>query len=383
MSRGSSGVLASLCLFVPLLAAGCGRLDDGVKVKRFNTALTVLADGSLAVAETFDVDFLTDGISQFHRRERVWRHDGVSAVSGAMDGQDFPVGQGAGRLTVGRGPDLDATWNFEAAAVRQHTFILKYRAAGVVEVSGIRGLVSWRFRNVYSDIPDTTFTMTIPPGAILLDDPWVEEADWQVKRLPIGLEAHGSIRRGETATPGATFTIDTMTAGEPSWQYYQGRSRDLIPAFISGGLFLLVIGAGVVAMVRLKYPESRVRPTGGEAPEMDPELERAIVTEKYNGEVLPRLIAAGLVDSERRQVARDLRRAAIATLLLGAASWVFTSMALGHLGPWPLAIPIGILVSGVMFAVAGRRFSILSQKGIDAQERMLYSARVRNGRTSA
>jgi hypothetical protein len=100
--------------------------------------------------------------------------------------------------------------------------------------------------------------MTIPPGAILLDDPWVEEADWQVKRLPMGLEAHGAIRNGETATPGATFTIDTMTAGEPSWQYYQGRSRDLIPAFISGGLFLLVIGAGVVAMVRMKYPELRV-----------------------------------------------------------------------------------------------------------------------------
>jgi hypothetical protein len=116
MSRGSGGVLASLCLFVPLLAAGCARLDSGVQVKRFTTALTVLADGSLAVDETFDVNFLADGISQFHRRERVWRHDGVSAVSGAMDGQDFPVGQGAGRLTVGRGPDLDATWNFEAGA---------------------------------------------------------------------------------------------------------------------------------------------------------------------------------------------------------------------------------------------------------------------------
>jgi len=70
-------------------------------------------------------------------------------------------------------------------------------------------------------------------------------------------------------------------------------------------------------------------------------------------------------------------------VLFGAASWVFTSMTLAHLGPWPLAIPIGILVSGVMFEVAGRRFSILSQKGMEAQERMLYSARVRNGRTSA
>jgi hypothetical protein len=380
MSRGSTLALLTLCL---LLAAGCTGPDRGVRVNRLNAVLTVLAEGSLGVEETFDVEFLTDGISRFHRRELAWRHDGVSAVSGTMDGREFPAGTGTGQLTIGPGPDLDATWNFDAGATRKRTFTLKYRAAGAVEVSGIRGLVSWRVRNDYADIPDATFTMTIPPGAILLEDPWVDEADWQVKRLPNGLEAHGALRGGETATPGATFTIDTMTAGEPSWQYYQRRSRDLIPAFISGGLFLLVIGAGVVGMVRMKYSQSPVRPTGGEAPDLAPDLERAIASGKYNGEVLPRLIAAGLLDSERMQVARDLRRAAIATFLFGAASWVFTSMTLAHLGPWPLAIPIGILVSGVIFEVAGRRFSILSQKGMDAQERMLYSARVRNGRTSA
>jgi hypothetical protein len=383
MSRGSTRALLTLGLAATLLAAGCTSLDRDVRVNRFNAILTVLADGSLAVEETFDVEFMTPGIGQFHRREGAWRHDGVSDVSGRMDGRPFGVGMGLGLLTLGRGPNLDATWTFDAKSVRKHTFTLNYRAAGVVEVSGIRGLVAWRFRNHYADIPDATFTMTIPPGAILLEEPWVDEAGWAVKRLSDGLEAHGAIKRGETATPGATFTIDTMTAAEPSWQYYQRRSRDLIPAFISAGLFLLVIGAGVVAMVRMKYAQPRFRTTGGEAQDIAPDLERAIVTAKYDGGVLPRLIAAGLVDSERMNVARDLRRAAIATLVFGAASWVFTSMALANFGPWPLAIPIGILVSGLMFAVAGRRFSILSQKGLEAQERMLYSARVRGGRTSA
>jgi len=352
MSRGSTRALLTLCLLVALLAAACTSLDHDVRVNRFTAILTVLADGSLGVEETFDVEFLTPGISQFHRRERAWHHDGVSGVSGLMDGRAFPPGMGLGKLTVGRGPDLDATWSFDAGSSRQHTFTLKYRAAGAVEVSGIRGLVSWRFRNRYADIPDATFTMTIPAGAILLDDPWVEEADWQVRRLPDGLEAHGVLTSGDTATPGATFTIDTMTAGEPSWQYYERRSRDLIPAFISAGLFLLVIGAGVVGMVRMKYGPWIIRPDG-RALDLDPEFQRAILAEKYDGEVLPRLVAAGLVDSERMQVARDLRRAAIATLLLGAASWVFTAMAFDHLGMWPLAIPVGILVSGLMLRSPG------------------------------
>src|SRR5688572_20603390 len=113
MSRGSTGVLLRLCLLVPLFAAGCARLDEGVRVNRFNSILTVQSDGSLVVEERFDVEFLADRVSQFHRRERAWRHDGVSEASGTMDGRDFPVGTGAGRLTVGRGPDLDVTWNFE------------------------------------------------------------------------------------------------------------------------------------------------------------------------------------------------------------------------------------------------------------------------------
>jgi hypothetical protein len=383
MSRGSTAAFLGLCLLAQGPATGCARLDRGVQVSRFGAILTVLADGSLAVEETLDVEFLTAGLSQFHRGEPAWHHDGVSAISAAMDGFEFPAGTGPGRLTVGRGPHLDATWNFDSAPASKHTFTLKYRAAGAVHVSGIRGIVSWRFSNAYTHIPDTNFTLTIPAGAVLLDDPWVEEAGWRVKRLSNGLEAHGSIKHGETATPGATFTIDTMTAGEPSWQYYQRRSLDLIPAFISGGLFLLVIGAGVVAMVRMKYPPWRIRPSEGEVLNLDPDFERAILRQKYDDRVLARLVAADLVDSERAQVARDLRRAAVATLVFGTAAWLFTSLTLSHFGPWPLAMPVGILASGVMFAVEGRRFSILSQRGMEARERMLYSARVRGGRTSA
>ena len=136
-------------------------------------------------------------------------------------------------------------------------------------------------------------------------------------------------------------------------------------------------------MVRIKYRPWPVGPADGDAHALAPDLERALMAQKYDANVLPRLASEGLIDSERMQVARDLRRAAIATIVFGAASWIFTSMTFAHLGPWPLALPIGIVGSGLMFAVTSRRFSILSQAGVDARQRMLYSARIRGGPTSA
>ena len=55
----------------------------------------------------------------------------------------------------------------------------------------------------------------------------------------------------------ADVGIDTSSIAEPDWQRYQDWARDLIPALISGGLFILVIGAGVLWIVRFQYPRRR------------------------------------------------------------------------------------------------------------------------------
>ena len=445
MSRGRAfrlGVVHAAAAAAAALTA-CAPARADLSVERLDVALRVLVDGSLEVEERLRVRFGALPSSEFTRAIRTTRHDGIFAVSGSMDGVAFPRGVEAGRLQVHEGETLDARWTFPPVASATHAFVLNYRAANVVEVSGIRGTVDWEVLAPRQyDVDLAEITLILPRGTVLLDDPWVQEAGWIVTRRPDGLSAsrHG-ISRTESATAGAVFTIDTMAAGEPAWQYHARRARDLMPAFVSSGLFLLVIGAGVIGMMRLKFPPWRVRGDGDVAPAVTPAMaialergrcrgdvaevlaairgldsrtgqtsaaeltahERVIADERWyektsgsRGVALPRtarrrfrrallddLIAAGLIDRERATAARDLGRAGIVTMLFGAAAWVFTAVTLDHFGRWPFAVPAGILASGMLFVISAQRFPILSQNGERARARVLYSARVRDGRTPA
>src|SRR6185436_11605303 len=106
-------------------------------------------------------------------------------------GKPFPRGGGVNELNVGSGAALDAVWRFAPVAAGSHLFTLQYRAAGAVEVSGIRGLLSWRAFAAGQgwSIKEAHLTVALPQGAVLLDDPWVDEAGWDVVRRTDGLEA--------------------------------------------------------------------------------------------------------------------------------------------------------------------------------------------------
>lgn len=385
MSFRPSAVVFAVVVVVAVSIAGCREAADGLVAERLDATMTILPDGSLEVEEQWLMRAHAGAALRFRRHTPLTRHDGVIAVEGAMDGKPSPKGTAPGEITVAEGPALDAEWAFTSPEGSRHLFVLRYRLTGAVAISGIRGQVSTPLLAPSGfEIESATIALKVPPGSVLLEDPWVEEAGWDVERRADGLVAtRRSIGRDEFTTPGAAFTIDTMAAEEPRWQYHARRARDLIPAFISAALFLLVIAAGAVGMIRLKYPPGRSRRAESDGQPLPGDVAQALVRGRLRRDVLPSLIAAGLVDVERMNVARDLRRTAIVTVLFGVAAWIFVSATLAHLGPWPLAIPAGILVSGLMFGVAGRRFSILSQAGVEARERMLYSARVRGGRTSA
>ena len=375
--------LAIGALAAPLAVMSCAA-GPPAGIERFDAAITVLIDGSVDVQEQLHVQ-LTGSADSFRRYTPVLRHDGVFDVHGSMDGKPFPRGEGVNELKVAGGPALDAVWQFTPVAAGSHLFTLQYRAAGAVEVSGIRGLLSWRAFQAGQNwsIKEAHLTVTLPHGAVLLDDPWVDEAGWDVVRRVDGLEAsRRDVGNRESATPGVSFTIDTMAAGEPSWQYFEGRTGDLMPAFVATGLCVLVIAAGVIALIRFRLPALRERPDAV-TPSVPAKLSEALVRGRPYGYALDNLIEAGLIDRERVFVARDLRRAGIATIIFGAAAWVFTARWLDHFGPWPHAIPLSILCGGILFLIEARRFSLLSQMGLNARERMLYSARVPDGPTSA
>ena len=54
---------------------------------------------------------------------------------------------------------------------------------------------------------------------------------------------------GDSATLVADLSIDAGTLPRPTWQEYKERATFLVPAFLSAGLFIVVVGLGVVVMV--------------------------------------------------------------------------------------------------------------------------------------
>jgi hypothetical protein len=397
-------------------------------------------------------------VTEFRRRLPVWRHDGVSHVSATIDGAPATAGEGEGHVSIAPGPALDVTWTFAAASRRTHAFMLSYRAANVVEISGIRGLVSWRALASHRDfdVGAATIALHLPETAIFLQDPWVDEPGWTVTRGPHeSLATRASVPRDEAATVGAEFTIDGMRPSMPQWQTDRAFTEEFVPAFIAAALFILVTGAGILVMLRVKHPPWRAAPAAG-APETAaadalsvtpamrlalmrgrPRGDRAEMTAALSGlvatglvvvdadgaatvattapvgaheavllETLPTqpqqavpiatalarvdrgefrravledLTTAGLVDRERAAAARDLWIAGWAVMLFGVAVWIAVEMTVLPFAAWPLLVPLSILVVGLAFAIASSRAGLLSETG--ARVRMLYFARVRDGRT--
>ena len=289
---------------------------------------------------------------------------------------------------------LDLTWTLPAGKNASHELAMAYTAQNAIELSGIRGLLEWRVllpRRDF-DVQHVEVTVNLPEGAVFLQDPWMDESGWVVTRQSHGLAAaKDSVFFNESATVGAEFTIDKMSPAKPQWQSDQEFSDEFVPAFIAAALFILVTGAGILIMLRIRHPPWRVA-AGQAAPhddavvaDMTPAMRAALLRGRAGGRyrraVTADLEAAGFFDRDRVRTSRDLRTAGWVVMIFGAAVWVATSLTITQFGAWPLLVPWSILMVGLMFAIASSRVTVLSETG--ARVRMLYFARVRDGRTSA
>lgn len=409
-----------------------------------DVAVAVQPDGNARVTERFTVRALTASSSSFRRQVPAWKHDGVSLVTTPVPAR------------IASGAALDVTWPVAQASGAPQDLELSYQAANVVEISGIRGLVSWKVLPAHRDwdAAEVSIRVDLPGGAVLLDDPWVEEPGWTVARLPHGLTAtRAFVPASESATAGIEFTIDRMAASTPRWQSDREFAEEFIPAFIAAALFILVTGAGILIMLRIKHPPVRVRPAGIEErapePEVPPALRLALMRGRPRGDraeltaavtslvgqglieleddtvvatdpdrdvwaheeavlagmpraggtpldlpaafrrvnraayrrgALEDLVQSGLADRDRVTVARDLFRAGLATMVFGVLVWAAAALAITQFGAWPLLVPWSILIVGLAFVAVSSRYGVLTESG--ARVRMLYFARVRDGRTS-
>jgi hypothetical protein len=320
MSRRAAAVCAAW-----LILAGCRAASGTLPVDRFDARLRVDPAGSVHVQETFGLSVPASG-GRFSRKIGAARTDGVAFVSSSVDGRTLaPGGDGAVRLEVTGGDGLEAVWTFGADVAGERELSFSYRADGAVAVQGRRGTLR---QTVLA--PARLFTVgrarigvSVAPGLHVFEGTGIAEAGWTVSRTADGILAErADVAVDEAATVVVEMAIDPARVAEPVWQRDAEWGGQLVPAFISGGLFILTIGAGVLWIIRFQYSAR-----GGRR----------------------------LDDTARAAVHAGLRTTGYVAMALAAVLALITWLALSRFGAWPLAVPLSVFLVGFVFVSVSRR----------------------------
>jgi hypothetical protein len=188
-----------------------------------------------------------------------------------------------------------------------------------------------------------------------------------------------NVARAEPPAAYVDLVLDDLSVAEPIWQVNDLRARQLMPAFVSAGLFMVVVGAGVLVMVGIQYPAPRAPRSGEVAPPVPVAEETAreiagLSAWRAPAATLERLASSGLVDRERLAVARGLRLSGVVVFVAALVVAAAVRVLIGSLGAGPYAVPAGLLVSALLLFVRGVTFPVLTEAG--ARVGMLHSRRL-------
>ena len=308
-------------------AIGCSR-PAPVTVTAFAAILDVLANGDLQGDETITVRLPEGRPSAFTRVVPREYADDLTLESALVDGQSV-----AHTASFGRG-GLRIEVPFDAAGTRDRVITLRYTASGTVAVSGVRGHLRWPWLTSGRgyEVAHASLRVRPPAGSLFLSLPGIAEPDWNVQLDGGGVMAERAlVTDRESATAMAEFGIERARIVEPVWQIRGQLANELIPAFVSAGLFFLVTGAGVVWIVRFQFPriprEQRYTDAGRRA----------------------------AADVERRTAASGLAKAALVCVISAAAIAGIIEWLMPQFGVWAHAIPVSIFLVGLMLFAQSRR----------------------------
>lgn len=252
-----------------VVAIGCAGLSPACRhqpppsptVNRYDVRLALLPDGSVQVRETIGLT-VGPGVTQFVRDVAKDRVDTFFAVAAQFDGRTPPQGTEPGQVSISHAGPLHVRWRFPQGTTGAHTLTLTYRAAGVIGVQGAQGSLRWHLLPPDHAYPigASHVELDVPPGAVITGTPGIEAYGWTMAYKNGGLVADKSaIPAGETAVIRTDLAVNSLALAEPDWQYERKRAQDLTPTFIAAGLFLPVVGVGILLMVWLQYPTRRIR----------------------------------------------------------------------------------------------------------------------------
>jgi hypothetical protein len=306
------------CRAAPSLAGSVDRLDVTVEPT---------VDGHLVVRETYTLQPDRQGVMRFERTAETDEADGLeltSATAGGVSlvpGAEFDVDAGERRVRVRYAPTGPVSGS------RQLT--LAFKAVSAVAVTAPRATLSWPVLGPGRgfDVASVRAVLLLPTDSHIYPGTGIAEAGWVVDRTREGIVAtRAPVSRDEAARLVAALDFVRSGVRDPVWERNRDRQRQFWPALVAGALFFIVIGIGVLVILRLQYPRRRQ----GVPLERESD-ERALVT---RGLYVSGLVGAGMA-------------------VVGAGVSYLT---LGFLGMWAQLIPASMLVVSLSFMAAAGRF---------------------------
>lgn len=226
--------------------------------ERVDTVLTLLPDGSLQVEETITFRFTDRTFHEVERRIPMRLVDDITDVEVLLDGRRLPEGEDEFEAEIRhRRRELQVFWRFPETTNVTHAFTLKYRAKGALYIENNRASLAWHVlptRHRYR-VSDAQVTWRLAGGVRSLGGPAMEAEGWAWLQESDGawVARKSNLDTNETAILTDVLDASTVAALPPVWQVNADRSRQLAPAFIIGALVILVMGAGMVVMMFVRY----------------------------------------------------------------------------------------------------------------------------------
>jgi uncharacterized membrane protein YgcG len=256
--------MRTLPVVAALLVACFTASAKSYRAERYDVDLRLDSQGGLDVTETVDFRFIAGPFHYVFREIAATETDGIENVHASMDGVPCDAGTGPGQVEISGTSPVEVRWYFDPIFSGNHTFVVHYRAAGVLRPSPDSQTLIWRV------LPQKR-GYGIGMSEIVLHYPDVIEASALALNT---LAAPFETRSGYAAatlvdTPAnqdvileARFPAGSFAATPPEWQAARERKADAsrIGRLAGGAVSAFFLMAACIWMFRIR---ASVRPAAG------------------------------------------------------------------------------------------------------------------------
>lgn len=250
----STAALWLLCVLMLACGGPVQPLPVTGTIELLDVHVAVRPDGGLDVRETLRVTPV-DGRIALSRHISSQTADAISFGEAFVDRGPLSPGTAGFDVSGGGNRPLVLSWR-DDGRTEPATIELHYAVTSAVGVRRLRGELAWPVLDGSAPaIGEVIARLDVPGGSPVYPGTGMAEAGWAVdvdgERVTSRRER---VEAGATATLLAVFDVDRARVQQGQWEWDIDRREQYGLSLVAGGLFILTIGVGVLALLRVQYP---------------------------------------------------------------------------------------------------------------------------------